>query len=186
MTRALAAIATLALAAFVTIHPHGGSPKVGTLAVLGTHVAYEASLVADVLPRLPAAEAGAAVAVRDSAAAQASQLGAVLTRDGYPPARAQAVWARLIGNGAPPPGRVLLYVCSVHTQSDAAQLAATPPPELAATLSAIELTLFLEGQQLAGQLGGSLGAQTAAQQRHALHLLAPLLVPSDRAYALSA
>jgi hypothetical protein len=186
VTRALAALAALAVAAFVTVHPHGRPPAVGALAVLSTHVTYEASLVADVLPRLPAGEAGAAAAVRDSAAAQAAHLGAVLSHDGYPPARAQAVWARLIGNGAPPPGRVLLYVCSVHTQSDAAELAATPPPELAATLSAIELTLFVEGQQLARQVGGAVGAQSAAQQRHALHLLAPLLVPSDRAYALSA
>ncbi|HVM67201.1 MAG TPA: hypothetical protein VMU14_20195 [Acidimicrobiales bacterium] len=186
MTRALAALATLALAAVISVHPHGRAPKVGALAVLGTHVRYEASLVAGVLPRLPAADAGAAVAVHDSAAAQAAHLGAVLAHDGYPPARAQAVWARLIGNGAPPPGRVLLYVCSVHTQSDAAELAATPPGGLAATLGAIELTLLVEGQELARQVGGALGAQAAAQQRHALHLLAPLLVPSDRAYALSA
>ena len=186
MTRAVAVVCAVAIASLVTFRPHRGPPTVGALAVLSTHVAYEASLVATALPRLTADDAIAARAVRDSASAQASSLSAELTKRGYTPARAQALWARLIGNGAPPPSRVLLYVCSVHTQSDAAVLAATPPGELAATLGAIELTLFVEGQQLSRQVGGALGAVSAAAQRRALHVLAPLLVPSDRAYALSA
>ncbi len=184
--RAVAALAAVAVAALLAVRPHPRPSDTGALAVLGTHVAYEASLIGTVLPRLPAAQAADARAVRDATAAQAAQLTAALSRRGYSQAAAQALWARLIGNGAPPPSRVLLYVCSVHAQSDAAQLASTPPGELASTLSAIELTLFVEGQQLSHQVGGALGAQSAAQQRQALHLLAPLLIPADRAYALSA
>jgi hypothetical protein len=186
MTRVLAAVTAVAVAVVFATRGHPRSPQVGTLAVLSTHVAYEASLVDATLGRLPAGQAGAARAVRGATAEQASQLSARLRRQGYPPARAQALWARLIGNGAPAPGRVLPYVCSVHAQSDAAQLAVTPPGELGATLGAIELTLLVEGRQLSRQLGGALGAESAAQQRQALHLLAPLLVPSDRVYAETA
>jgi len=186
MTRAVAAVLAVAMAAVVAVHGHGRSAPVGPLAVLSTHVAYEASLVGAALPRLPADERAAARAVGDAVSAQAASLAAALTTRGYTPARAEALWARLIGNGVPPPSRVLLYVCSVHAQSDAAQLAAAPPSELGAALGAIELTLLVEGQQLAHQVGGAVGAASASGQRRALHLLAPLLVPSDRAYALSA
>jgi len=162
------------------------APATPALAVLSTHVAYEASLIDAALGRLPAPDVGPAAAVRAVVGAQAARLSAVLSSRGYPPGRAEAVWARLIGDGVPPPGRAQLYVCSVHAQSDRATLASAPAGDLGTTLGAIELTLFVEGQQLADQLGGPLGARSAADQRLALHLLAPLLVASDRAYASAA
>ena len=181
---ALFAAASAGLAA-VTVG-RGGAPPAGPLAVLSTHVAYEASLIDAALPRLPSGQAQVARTVLDVAAAQASQLSALLARRGYPASRAQALWARLIGNGAPAPGRAQVYVCSVHLQSDRAQLAATPTDRLGVTLGAIELTLFVEGQQLSAQVGGAIGPAGASAQRRALHLLSPLLIASDRAYASSA
>ena len=165
----------------------GTPPAVTTLAVLDQHVAYEAGLIRSALPRLPAPAAGPA----DQAATLLSSLGvrldASLRRAGYPAARARALWAAAVGDGAPPPSRVLLYVCSVHAlESDGTALAATPAASLGEELSGIELTLLVEGRQLAAQLGGPLGAATDAAQREALHVLAGLLVPSDRAFARSA
>ena len=186
MTRALAVAAAVAAAMALVARGHAPAAAVGPLAVLSTHVAYEASLLDASLPRLPPAQVPEARAVRDATAAQAARLSTLLATRGYPPAKAEALWARLIGNGAPPPSRVLLYVCSVHAQSDAALLAGTPPADLGTTLSALELTLLVEGQQLSRRLGGALGAQSATDQRQALNLLAPLLIPSDRAYATSA
>ena len=185
---ALAAAVLVALAGWRWVGPGAATPRgVATLAVLDEHVAYEASLIGASLPRLPADAAPRAGAAVEVLSALSGRLGAALGRDGYPPARALAVWNRAVGNGAPPPSRVLLYVCSVHAlQSDGAALAHTPPGSLAEELSGIELTLLVEGRQLAAQLGGALGAATDAAQRHTLHLLAPLLVPSDRAFAVSA
>jgi hypothetical protein len=186
MTRAVAAVVAVVMAGAFVVRGHHTAPPTGALAVLGTHVAYESSLVGAALPRLPAGDVTAARDVGTVVAAQASQLSAALARRGYSPARAHAEWARLIGDGTPPPSRVLLYVCSVHAASDTATLGAAPPAQLGNTLAAIELTLLVEGQQLSRQVGGSLGAHAAAEQRHALHLLAPLLVASDRAYASAA
>ena len=185
MKRLAALFAAGAAAAALGVGRGGRSPQTGALAVLSTHVTYEASLVDVALPRLPAPQARAALAVRALASAQASQLSALLARRGYPAAKAGALWARLIGDGAPAPGRAV-YVCSVHLQSDRAQLAATPPGQLGVTLGAIELTLFVEGQQLSSQVGGGLGASGAAAQREALRLLSPLLIASDRAFAAAA
>ena len=185
---ALAVVILVALGGWRLAVAGAATPRdVATLAVLDEHVAYQASLIGASLPRLPAGEGPPAAAAADVLSSLGTQLGVALRRDGYPPARALALWDRAVGNGAPPPSHVLLYVCSVHTlQSDGAALSHTPVGSLAEELSGIELTLLVEGRQLAAQLGGTLGAATDTAQRDALHLLAPLLVPSDRAFAASA
>jgi hypothetical protein len=106
----LAVLAVAAVAAF-TLARGGGSPPVGPLAVLSTHVTYEASLIDAALPRLPSAQGRVARTVRDVTAAQASHLSALLVHRGYRAAKAEALWSRLVGSGAPAPSRALLYVC---------------------------------------------------------------------------
>jgi len=165
----------------------GPPPGVTTLAVIDEHVAYEASLLSSSVDRLPAAQEPAAARAAQDLSALGAELDRSLQREGYPAGRAKALWAAAVGTGAPPPSRVLLYVCSVHAlQSDGAELASTPVSSLGEELSGIELTLLVEGRQLAAQLGGPVGAAVDASQRDTLHVLAPLLVPSDRAFAASA
>jgi hypothetical protein len=163
------------------------SPAVDTLAVLSEHLGYEGALIDGVLHRLAPADARVASDVRDLTSSQGAQLALALQRRGYSAAAARALWQRVIGDGAPAPSRVLLYVCSVHAlQSDQSELVDTPAGSAAAALGDIELTLLVEGRQLASQLGGPIGAAVDNSQRDALHLLAPLLIPTDRAFAENA
>jgi hypothetical protein len=163
------------------------SADVDTLAVLSEHLSYEAALIDGVLPRLAPADARVATAVRDQTSSLTAELAAVLQRHGYSPAKAQLLWRRLIGDGAPPPSPVLLYVCSVHAlQSDHTQLDTAPRGSVATVLADIELTLLVEGRQLAARLPGPMGTATDQNQRVALHLLAPLLIPNDRGFAETA
>jgi hypothetical protein len=163
------------------------SPAVDTLAVLSEHLGYEGALINGVLHRLAPADARIAGEVRDLTSFQATQLVLALQRRGYSAAAARALWQRVIGDGAPAPSRVLLYVCSVHAlQSDQSELVGTPAGSLAAALGDVELTLLVEGRQLAAQLGGPIGAAVDKNQRDALHRLAPLLIPTDRAFAENA
>jgi hypothetical protein len=163
------------------------SPAVDTLAVLSEHLGYEGALINGVFHRLAPADARVADEIRDLTSAQGAQLELALQRRGYSAAAARALWQRVIGDGAPAPSRVLLYVCSVHAlQSDRSELVSTPAGSLAAALGDVELTLLVEGRQLAAQLGGPIGAAVDENQRDALHLLAPLLIPTDRAFAENA
>jgi hypothetical protein len=155
-----------------------------TLAVLSEHLGYEAALIDGVLPRLDLADARIATEVRDRTSSVGAELTAQLLRLGYPPAQSQLLWRKLIGDGAAPPSPVLRYVCSVHAlQSDHTELDAAPPDTVGAVLGEIELTLMVEGRQLAARLPGAIGAATDESQRDALHLLSPLLIPTDRAFA---
>ncbi len=166
--------------------------NVTALAVLHEHVDYERQLLAENLARLSGvgADADAHAAAQTAlglTAALDAELGQRLQQRGYSPARARALWQQVIGDGAPPPGRVLLYVCSIHaTESDRTALATAPPGTLGTLLGNIELTLLLEGRQLAAQLGGATAVAAEQSQRDALHALAPMLIPTDRAFAASA
>jgi len=194
VTRAVgvAAVATLLMAIGLGRLPNSRatgstSSDVTTLAVLSAHVAYEGALVDGVRARLSPADAPVAIAVRSLTATLGVQLSAALRRDGQTPAEAGAIWARVIGDGAVPPSRVLLYVCSVHAlESDHAELDAAPPSALGGLLGEIELTLALEGRQLANRLTGPVGAAADHGQRELLHVIAPLVISSDRAFAASA
>jgi hypothetical protein len=159
---------------------------VSALAVLHEHVAYESQLLDQALPRLTVSDRRTARAVLGLTSALDGQLARQLAQRGYSPAQAHALWQQVIGDGTPPPSRVLLYVCSIHaTQSDRTELATAPPGTLGTLLGNIELTLLLEGRQLADGLGA--GALAASQsQRASLHALAPMLIPTDQAYARAA
>ena len=183
-----AACALAAIALATTGWASRSSGDVSALAVLHEHVAYERQLLSQFMGRLsgPDASAAAQVLVRTST------LDASLTWDlrqrGDSAARAHNIWQQVIGDGAPAPSHALLYVCSIHApESDTAALAAAPPARVAPLLGSVELTLLLEGRQLAAQLGDPLLVAEAAQnQRDALHALAPLLIPTDRAFAAAA
>ena len=104
------------------------------------------------------------------------------------PSSAARLWDSRIGDGAPPPDEAQ-YSCSVRAQqTNAEDLATTPAASLAGELGTIELTLLLEGRQLAGELTPipRLAAALDQNQRDALHLLVPLLLPTDRSFAASA
>jgi hypothetical protein len=164
------------------------SDAVTPLAVLHEHVDYEAQLLSRFGGRLSASDARAAGQVLGLTYALDARLAQDLQQRGYSGARAHAVWQRVIGDGVPPPSHALLYVCSIHAaESDATALTAAPPASIAHVLGSVELTLLLEGRQLATQLGDrSLTAAAVQNQRDALHALAPLLIPTDRAFAASA
>jgi hypothetical protein len=178
----LSGVAT-ATAAWASRSPGG----VTALAVLHEHVDYEAQLLSRFMYRLSPADAQAAGRVLGLTASLDARLSRDLKQRGYDAVRAHAVWQRAIGNGTPPSSRVLLYVCSIHAaESDTASLTAAPPASVGHVLGDVELTLLLEGRQLAAQLGDpSLGATAAQDQRDALRALAPLLIPTDRAFAAS-
>jgi len=186
---ALATACVLSGVAFATAGwasrpPDGG---VTAVAVLHEHVDYEARLLSRFAGRLSPPDARAADQAFELTSALDARLAQRLRQQGYSAARAQAVWQRVVGDGVPPPSRVLLYVCSIHAaESDAAALTAAAPSALGHELGDVELTLLLEGRQLAAQVGDrSLGAAAGQSQRDALHALAPLLIPTDRAFAAS-
>jgi hypothetical protein len=161
---------------------------VTALAVIREHVDYESGLIDQAMSRLTPSDSRSAAAVLALTSALDGELTRQLQEHGYSPARAHAVWQKAIGDGAPAPSRVLLYVCSIHsTQSERVQLAAATPDALGPLLGDIELTLLVEGRQLARSLGaGSLSAAADRNQRDALHVLAPLLIPTDRGFATAA
>jgi hypothetical protein len=164
------------------------SGPVTPLAVLHEHVDYEGQLLSRFVGRLSAPDARAAGQVLGLTSGLDARLATQLERRGYSGARAHAVWQRVIGDGVPPPSHALLYVCSIHAaESDTVALTAASPASVAHVLGNVELTLLLEGRQLATQLGDrSLTAAAVEDQRDALHALAPLLIPTDRAFAASA
>jgi hypothetical protein len=189
--RVAAALATACVLSGVALATAGWAPRsadgVTALAVLHEHVDYEGQLLSEFMGRLSRPDDRGAGQVLELTSALDDRLAQGLRQRGYSGTRAHAVWQRVVGDGAPPPGRVLLYVCSIHAaETDTAALIAAPPAALGHELANIELTLLLEGRQLATQLGDrSLGAAAAQSQRDALHALAPLLIPTDRAFAAS-
>lgn len=194
MTRVAGVVVTatvaiaLGLAWLTRTGASGSTPTaVDTLAVLSAHVAYEGALADGVRSRLAPPDARVALAAQALTSALGAQLDAALRGDGESPAKARAIWASVIGDGAPPPSRVLGYVCSVHAlESDHAELDAAPPAALAGLFGEIELTLALEGRQLAEHLGGPLGAAVDQAQRDLMHRIAPLLIATDRGFAAAA
>ena len=183
-----AACALAAIALATTGWASRSSSDVSALAVLHEHVAYERQLLSRFMGRLSGPDASAAAQVLVRTSTLDARLTWDLRRRGDSAARAHNIWQQVIGDGAPALSHALLYVCSIHAaESDTAALAAAPPATLAPLLGSVELTLLLEGRQLAAQLGDPLLVAEAAQnQRDALHALAPLLIPTDRAFAAAA
>ena len=189
--RVAAALVTACVLSGVALATAGWASRstgnVTALAVLHQHVDYEGRLLSQFTGRLSPSDARAADQVLQLTSTLDAKLASRLEERGYSAARAQAVWQRVVGVGVPPPSRVLLYVWSIHAaESDAAALTAAAPSALGHELGDVELTLLLEGRQLAAQVGDrSLGAAAGQSQRDALHALAPLLIPTDRAFAAS-
>jgi len=168
----------------------GAAPARATvdqLSLARSHLAYEVELIDRVASRVGPADSGELTRVRATLAGTADVIGRSLAGRGVSPQQASLRWEALIGDGAPTDGKVH-YTCSLRLQqSDTADLAATPGADVAAELASIELSLLVEGRQLAAEMGpGGAGAALAAGQRTALRQLAPLLISSDRAFAASA
>jgi hypothetical protein len=184
-----AALSTSALAASsAAAESRPPTGAVDAVAVASEQLSYEAGLIDLVLPRLTGAAAAAAIRVRAMAASLDPTLSADIRRWGVAPSSAAHLWDSRIGDGAPPPDEAQ-YSCSVRAQqTNAEDLATTPVTALAGELGTIELTLLLEGRQLAADLTAipRLAAALDQNQRDALHLLVPLLLPTDRSFAASA
>jgi hypothetical protein len=182
----LAAAAVVLSAAAAPARPPARA--VDAVAVAREQVAYEAALIDLTAPRLAAPARAAALRVRGVLAAVAPALAAEAVRWRVSAGRAEELWEGRIGNGAPPPGDAV-YACSLLEQeSNAEALANTPAATLGSELASIELTLLVEGRQLAAQMTAlpALAAQVDADQRDGLHALVPLLEPTDRAWAAAA
>jgi len=186
LAAAFSASALAASSAAAESRPPTGA--VEAVAVASEQLSYEAALIDLALPRLTGADAAAAMRVR----ATATSLDPTLSTDsrwwGVPPSSAARLWDSRIGDGAPAPDEAQ-YSCSLRAQqTNAEDLATTPAASLAGELGTIELTLLLEGRQLAGRLTAipRLAAALDQNQRDALHLLVPLLLPTDRSFAASA
>lgn len=164
-------------------------PAAVTLGVLRQHLAYEAELLDGAMPRLTPGDASAARAARDVLMGPDRDLELRMARAHVSVRGARAEWDAKIGTGAPRPGELTHFVCSIGLRrSDAQDLAATPGDSLAEELASIELGLMVEGRQLASTLAPSDPARGMVDrsQREALHALVPLLIPTDREFAASA
>jgi len=158
------------------------------VAIASEHLRYESDLMQRELPRLAPDAATVIDEVRSVTDSLDTTLSSQLSRLGLSAGRAQALWKQQVGDGSPANGGYALS-CSLHRQqSDAADLAATPADALPTELAEIELTLFAEGRQLAGDIRSAPALRRSIDddQREAMHHLAPLLIPTDRAYAASA
>jgi len=161
---------------------------VDAVAVASEQLSYETSLIDLTLPRLAPVDAGAAMKVKAVTTSLGPTLAADLHRWGVTPTSAARLWDARIGDGAPPPDEAQ-YSCSLRAQeSNAEDLATTSALSLPGELGTIELTLLVEGRQLATQMAPLPGLATTLDhnQRDALHVLVPLLLPTDRSFAASA
>jgi len=161
---------------------------VDAVAVASEQLSYEVGLIDQALPRLSGPAAATADRVKATTASLAPTLAADLRRWDVAAVSASRLWQARIGDGAPP-AEDAQYSCSLRSQeTNAEDLATTPASSLANELGTIELTLLLEGRQLAAQMSPipALASSLDQDQRDALHLLAPLLLPTDRAFAASA
>jgi hypothetical protein len=155
--------------------------------VVRQHLAYEASLIDAAMARLGPADVPAAASVRDAVTRPDEALRQAMVAGHLTDAGSRAAWDAAVGTGAPRPGEPTHYFCSVGArQSDAQDLESTPPSGLAEELASIELGLLVEGRQLSGALTGDLRASVDQSQRSALHALAPMLIPTDRDFAIHA
>ncbi|GAC1529588.1 MAG: hypothetical protein NVS3B12_03070 [Acidimicrobiales bacterium] len=160
-----------------------------TAGVFHRHLAYEAELAASVLSRLGPSDAGAARQLLAITRLPLQGLARRMAADHQSEASARRAWEASVGTGAPRPGERSHFACSIGIRrSDAAALAATPAAELGGQFASIELGLMVEGRQLAAALppDDELRLAVDAAQRQALHALAPLLIPTDQAFAASA
>jgi hypothetical protein len=186
LAAAISASALTASSAAAESRPASG--VVDAVAVASQQLAYESNLIDLTLPRLTPLDAAAALRVREATASLGPTLATDLHRWGVTPAAAASLWEARIGDGGPPPDEAE-WTCSLRAQETHAEdLATTPAPSLAAELGTIELTLLVEGRQLATEMTSlpHLAAPLDEDQRDALHLLVPLLLPTDRSFAASA
>lgn len=185
---AVAVSASALTASSATAETRPSTDVVDAAAVASEQLSYEASLIEVALPRLAAPDAAAAIRVRAATASLAPTLATDLRRWGVTPESATRLWEARIGDGAPPPDEAQ-YSCSLRDQqTNVEDLDTTPAASLAAELGTIELTLLVEGRELATGMTSvpQLASTLDQDQRDALHLIVPLLLPTDRAFAASA